>query len=513
MQVNYIQQTVSVFRGLMLPEQGCELAGYSALIDLYDLRVPLPHKLAAISQRHRKYATGKWQIYTPRHKPGGTLQAHLIFALKYEGVDLAVLNALFAKINPEELASWVRAEPFSNYSRRVWFFYEWLTDKKLMLEDAKTGNFVNALDPRQQYVVKGHVSARHRVNNNLTGVKDFCPLIYRTKKLDEWILLNLDEKVKQRTGLIHKDILARAAAFLLLKDSKASFEIEGERPDKGRAERWGRAIGQAGLSPLSIQEILRLQTIVIADQRFIHMGLRSEGGFIGVHARGSGTPLPDHISAKWQDLTQLMDGLINAYSILKESKLNPVLIAAMIAFGFVFIHPLADGNGRIHRYLIHHVLAESGFSPKGITFPISAVILQHIEDYRIVLESYSRPRLEFIEWLPTERGNVEVLNETIDLYRYFDATGVAEFLYKCVSDTIDTVLPEEISYLERYDKMKTAITVRFDMPDYLIDLLIMFLQQNEGKLSKRAMSKEFSMLSHDECRELEKLYEKIFKAN
>ncbi|HIP51694.1 MAG TPA: hypothetical protein EYG94_06355 [Campylobacterales bacterium] len=32
----------------------------------------------------------------------------------------------------------------------------------------------------------------------------------------------------------------------------------------------------------------------------------------------------------------------------------------MIAFSFVYIHPLEDGNGRIHRYLIHHVLAERG---------------------------------------------------------------------------------------------------------------------------------------------------------
>lgn len=510
MQPNHISQTVSVFHGLALPEQECALAGYSALIATYALRVPLPHKLAAISQHHRQYSTDMWQIYTPRHTPRDTLQGHLTFALKYEGVNLAILNALFTKIDPEALASWIRAEPFSSYSRRIWFFYEWLTNKRLELADAKAGNFVDALDPRQQYVAKGYASSRHRVNNNLTGVQDFCPLIWRTKKLDKFIELNLNIKAKQQTGLIHKDVLARAAAFLLLKDSKASFEIEGERPGKDRAERWGKVIGQAGLYPLSLQELLRLQTIVIADQRFVHMGLRREGGFIGVHAREGGTPIPDHISAKWQDLTQLMDGLIDAYTILKESQLNPVLVAAMIAFGFVFIHPFEDGNGRIHRYLIHHVLAESGFAPTGIVFPVSAVILQHIEDYRCALEATSRPRLEFIEWRPTERGNIEVLNETIDLYRYFDATKVAEFLYECVAATVNIVLPEEISYLAQYDKMKTTITSRFDMPDYIIDLLIRFLQQNNGKLSKRALEKEFNMLTQSERHELERLYREVF---
>src|ERR1017187_1475408 len=73
-----------------------------------------------------------------------------------------------------------------------------------------------------------------------------------------------------------------AAAFLLLKDSKASYAIEGERPAYNRAERWGRAIGQAGQQKLTPQELMRLQEIVIGDKRFTKMGWRKEGGFIGV---------------------------------------------------------------------------------------------------------------------------------------------------------------------------------------------------------------------------------------
>jgi len=72
-------------------------------------------------------------------------------------------------------------------------------------------------------------------------------------------------------------------------------------------------------------------------------------------------------------------------------------------------------------YLIHHVLAEKGFAP--------AVILDRIADYRRMLEAFSKPGMDLIEWEPTPRSNVHVLNETIDLYRYFDATRQAEFLY------------------------------------------------------------------------------------
>src|SRR5690606_34884038 len=126
-----------------------------------------------------------------------------------------------------------------------------------------------------------------------------------------------------------------------------------------------------------------------------------------------------HISAKWQDIETLMAGLISAAKRMGTHHYHPILTASNVAFGFVFIHPFVDGNGRLHRYLIHHLLAITKFAPQGIVFPVSAAILDRIGDYRKVLESYSHPLLDFIEWKMTERNNVTVVNETIDYYRYF----------------------------------------------------------------------------------------------
>jgi len=272
----------------------------------------------------------------------------------------------------------------------------------------------------------------------------------------------------------------------------------------------GKAIGQAGTKALSETELLRLQTIVIEDQRFVHMGWRTEGGFVGVHDRSSNSPIPDHISARFEDINSLIEGLISTNHKLKQSDFDPILHAAMIAFGFVFVHPFEDGNGRIHRYLIHHVLGEKQFSPQGIIFPVSSVILDNIEKYKKVLEDYSLPRLPLIRWEPTESGNIKVMNQTRDLYRFFDATPQAEFLYECVITTIEVTLPEEVRYLKKHDLMKTFLTHKFDMPDRKIELLIGFLRQNKGKLSQRALNNEFARLNHNEISMIENKYNELF---
>src|SRR3546814_6990969 len=102
------------------------------------------------------------------------------------------------------------------------------------------------------------------------------------------------------------DLVARAAAFLLLNDSKSSFAIEGEKPSGTRAARWGQAIAEAGSRPLSLAEFDRLQRIVIGDQRFVRLGLREEDGFVGVHDRETGLPVPDRSEEHTSELQSLM---------------------------------------------------------------------------------------------------------------------------------------------------------------------------------------------------------------
>ena len=404
----------------------------------------------------------------------------------------------------------VKKEPTSQYARKIWFINEWLMDTTLDIPDLKTGTYVEIVNPKLQFTGSSINSTRHRIKNNLPGTPEFCPMIRKTEQIENLIAKDLSGSIEKRLDGRDKQLIRRTAAFLLLKDSKASFAIEGEYPPNLRARNWGKAIGQAGKKQLTIEELERLQDIVIGTKKLKNMGLRTQEGFIGEHDRETFSPMPDHISAKAKDLPSLMKGLLDTNNLLQESGYDPVLAATTVAFGFVFIHPFSDGNGRIHRYMIHHILTQMGYTKRGMIFPVSAAILNRIDEYQSILESYSSQRIDLIEWEPTTDHNVKILNDTIDLYRYYDLTAQVEFLYECVEETIEQIIPDELNYLEKYDRMTQYINNYLSLPDTKVDLLIKFLNQNNGKLSKNKRQKEFDELTEEEVLSIEDNFKSIF---
>ena len=265
---------VREFRDSPLPEMAV-LAGYSALIDRFDLQIPLPPYLAAVGMRRKPTSSEQWQLITNRQAVPTDLAGHLDFALKHEGVKLSVLSALFRVAPKKDLEDWISAAPGGANTRRIWFIYEWLTGEMLDVPPVPKIRAVPMIDRSMQFGLEGgNRSSRHSVVDNLPGTREFCPLVRRTSKLDEFEARGFDQLARDVIGRTHPDIVARAAAFLLLKDSKSSFFIESEKPTAKVAARWAQAISEAGSRPLTVEELERLQKIVIADARFVHLGLR-----------------------------------------------------------------------------------------------------------------------------------------------------------------------------------------------------------------------------------------------
>lgn len=488
------------------------LAGWAWLVQNFGVRAPVRHP-SVVSNRHVKASSreaGDWTIYDKRYWPGEGFGDHLGFALRNENLDLLVLKRIFDVVPQDTVAAFVRSAPTGAHNRRAWFLYEFMTGRTLDIEDAPEVSFTNLLDSRTYFTAAPVPSRRHKVRNNLLGNRDFCPVIRKTQTLTDFGARALGTKANEIIGHTGANVVARAASFLLLADSRASFEIEGEKPPRNRLERWGRAVLQAGKNKLTLDEIVRLHTVLIEDTRFTRAGLRPDGVFLGERDR-DGDPLPEFIGARPDDLQTLMQGLIAANERMREGELDTVLQAAATAFGFVYIHPFQDGNGRLHRCLIHHVLAERKFTPPGMVFPVSPVMLDRIEIYRETLRAHSGPLMDYIEWRPTPERNVEVLNDTADLYRYFDCTETAEFLYACVAHAVDKDLPREIDFLRRNDEAMRRVMNTVEMPDRMAENLVRLIRLNEGRLGRKRREGEFEKLTDDEVTSIEAIVQEAFE--
>ena len=145
-----------------------------------------------------------------------------------------------------------------------------------------------------------------------------------------------------------------------------------------------------------------------------------------------------------------------------------------------------------------------------MVFPVSPVLLDRIDTYRDTLRAHSGPLMNFIEWRPTPERNVEVLNGTADLYRYFDCTEAAEFLYACVARAIDKDLPEEIDFLRRNGEAMRRIMNTVEMPDRMAEDLVRFIRLNEGTLGRKRREGAFEKLTDDEVAYIEAIVREAF---
>jgi len=204
--------------------------GLTALIEALDLQIPLPAVRSFVTRGARRTNISGSAIseYYPQRFEQDTVTGNLKFAMRYEPIDLGVLHAAFESLDRADMEEWVRSEPTGIFARRAWYLYELLTGNTLDVPDVFSGGYVDLLNAELHITSPGRKATRQRVNDNLLGGKDYCPLIRRTEKLDGWITTGLAGEAKQIVERVDPATLARAVQYLYTKETKSSFEIEGE---------------------------------------------------------------------------------------------------------------------------------------------------------------------------------------------------------------------------------------------------------------------------------------------
>ncbi len=482
-------------------------AGYAFLISRYGLNVLPNWHTSAVSPTgtlRRAIQDGQVEsVYPQSYWPGAGTGDHLEFALKYDGVNLGILSPLFAVVPAGEIAAWISSKPTGKYARRVWLLYEVLTGRELPLPDLGKGNYVQLLEPDRYYTAApGRRVQRQRVIDNLLGGRAFCPIIRRSEKLAAMEGIDLRKRCEEVVTSYPPELLKRALNYLYNRETKSSFEIEHIKPSASRTEKFIGLLEMAEHQDFCEKPLLVDVQNRIVDPRFRETDYRANQNYVG-QTISYQNQLVHYICPKPADLPDLMGGLLTAHQVMKEGAVPAVVHAAAISYGFVFMHPFEDGNGRIHRFLIHNILSLRGAIPKGLMFPVSAAMLKNPALYDDSLEAFSKPLMRLVEYDLDDLGRMTVPGETGRLYRYIDMTAQAEALYDFVQLTIDHELVEELDFLVNYDRTRQAIQEIVDMPDRLIDLFIQFCLQNNGRLSARKREAHFGFLTDEEVAGME----------
>lgn len=496
-----------------------QLIGGAWLVAHYDLKLVMP--LSVLSRiggrRSTQVVDGvTTETFVEAMRPDANLRGHVTFHLKHEVPHLELLARLFAMVDPKELANWVQDEPSGQYAKRAGFLFEWFTGRELPLDVEVAGGYVDVIDPQKLVVASPNRAVpnrRWRVRDNLPGTPAFCPMVRLSPEAQQAMALDVPGLLHELASEFGEDVLMRSAVWMTLRESKSSFAIEGEADASDRIARFAdvlaRRTGQ-GDWPLDQAMLAQLQSEILGKRTTLQQfGIRQSPVFVGEVI--SFQEVVHYVAPPAQEMHAMLQGLVTFLE--RTQGQSAVMRSAVAAFGFVYIHPLADGNGRVHRFLINDILRRDGAVRDPMILPISSLITSdHAERraYDHILDVISRPLMSVLAgqyqftsvhqvWPDGIRSNFVSNGDDMarPTWRYLDLTRHVAYLSDVLSRTIREDMREESRYMRSHAQARAAIKDVVEMPDAQIDRVIRSAQVNRGKLT-HALNKEIPMLGEPE---------------
>lgn len=365
----------------MLSSYMDEWVGYRWLAREFGIEPVQPFPVSSRIGRTRSTSTENGitiRTFMATARPEPAVSEHLTFALKHEGVHLEFLARLFAQMQTKQISEWANREPSGQYARRLGFLYEWLTNRQVDFPGVTVGNYVPVLSDEEYFTTTQPSNIpRWRVRNNLIGSPAFCPTVRRTpgvKIFEEYDCLAALTELEAEFGV---DILMRSAVWLTIKESRASFAIEREEAQTDRIKRFASVMETlCGISkdPLAPEFLAKLQSEILGE-RALRSGLRKSPVFIG--ETGLTGEVVHYIAPHWDNIQPMLEGL-HDFDVLTAGQ-SSIVRAAVLSFAFVYIHPMADGNGRISRFLVNDTLRRDGAAPSRLFFPFHQRSLERLQ--------------------------------------------------------------------------------------------------------------------------------------
>lgn len=386
-----------------------------------------------------------------------TAWKHLEFAVQTEDLNLCILyyffNApdfdlagfqayLLAQLRIELLSKGEEDSEPNATARRLWYWFEFLTTKHLDIPDHPLSSTEQPLllDTFTYYTSTPTSVPRFGLQVNHLGCREYCPIV--RKALGAASSYALSEEYKIFLEEVPDSSLARVFSYLLTGDTQASFEIEREKPTENCVVQVNQAVTDVMSREnftLNKDELCKLNAVFRGVESVEY---RTFQNWIGVA----------YVPPKPEDVNSLMEGFLKTVQILlADDQVDPVVAAVVVAIGLVDIHPFQDGNGRLHRTLIHYVLGKK-FYVGSVIIPLSKQLLLQRTEYFSCLKAHHFSLIDTISYTMDYAGDKFVVHTPVThpWYRFSEMTSVASFLRSVIATAIRKQLPEEVRFVEQY---------------------------------------------------------------
>lgn len=476
------------------------MIGYAHLLSQIPLRMPplaRPAQLRAVTRIEEMPDL----LAVPRHvapAEGASVLEHLLFALKHETIQLAILHEALKLVPAAELLAALTAQRQGSYLRKAAFLWEKANGQALPLPwDTTGGNYIDLFDAQRYFTgPQWERSQKYRVNFNGIGPWAFCPVVRRDDTLVQRGQAVLDRLRAWAADPRNAQVLDRVMGWAYLSETRDSYAIENETPSPDKERAFLQAMTQLrDRLPLSEDYLVGLQNLVISRALKAEAAFRTEQNWLqrGAHGALAVRYLPPPPAA----VPALMDGLMRMANT-PGGDVPPLVKAALLSFGFVFIHPFMDGNGRVSRLLAHHslnfqqALPDVGGNPAIL--PLSVAMKRHERDYLCALETFGKPARQLwdVSYIAENQFAFDFRSSPL-VYAHWNGETVAEFVTRCAELALEQSLVEETEFLHAYDRAYERIDREFDLPNRTINLLIQWIRQNGLRMPERRRNADEAM--------------------
>ncbi|MGA9660139.1 MAG: Fic family protein [Pseudomonas alloputida] len=458
-------------------------AGYSLLLDRLQISAVALKRPAIVQPVTRIEKIGNTLAVPHRMAPSADdLLGNVLFALKHEGINLSILAQALPQIPAERFSQALEALPNGAYIRKACYLREAFTGEDIGQPSPVRGAFVQLFDPEQYITRPGERNSKWRVEFNGLGDLTYCATVERTAQVTELLEHDILGKAKNFIASLPPLMMDRAINWAYLHETQDSFAIEKEAPTEDKSRRFIKLLRQAHeRHPLTEDYLVTLQNATVANPLDLAAAFRHEQNHLsnGMHGAAGVTYVPPPPGL----CRELMESLMR-FANEGPTQIDPLVAASIISFGFVFLHPFMDGNGRLSRFLIHQALCQSGALENGLLLPVSVAMKREERLYLETLQGYSGPVREYwqVQWIDHEQFTFEFIGADA-IYRFWDATQCVVFTCLMAKRALEVELRDETAFLENYDAVYRAVDERFDVRGSDLANLVMMCLSNGGSVS------------------------------